>query len=492
VWKVKKPVDLGFLDFTTVEKRRRTCEAEVQLNRRLAGDVYRGVVPIRRDDSGRLHFDGPNDESAIVDWAVHMRRLPDADRADVRLSEDRLTDEHVESVAIRLARFHEECESSPKAVRFGAVDVVGENVRENFEQARSTILDYVSPEQAREIETWQKRFLRERAPLFESRVRNGRVRDGHGDLRLEHVYLDDRGDVTIIDCIEFNERFRYADVCADIVFLAMDLAHSGRVDLAERLLALYAREANDYDLYPMVDFYESYRAFVRGKISAMLASNPGVSLEARERSREEARRYYLLALASERRPLLPPALVAVGGIIASGKSTIASRIGAELAVPVVDTDRTRKFLAGVSPTTPVPEKAWQGVYSVEFGERTYEEMLRRARAVLMTRRPVVLDASFRSSRHRSMARSLAETLGVPFAFVECRPEIEVCRDRLRGRKGGVSDGRLEVFDDFVRKWEPITELDASEHVVVDTARPIEASMKVLRERLPVSFASPAD
>ena len=489
VWKVKKPVDLGFLDFTSLENRHSTCEAEVRLNRRLAPNVYRGVVPVRRDNAGRLYVNGGGEgEGELVDWAVHMTRLPDEDRADVRLSANRLTDEDIESIATRIARFHDECESNQRTDRFGTVDVIGGNVRENFEQARSTILDYVSPDQAREIESWQTRFLRERVPTFEARVRAHRIRDGHGDLRLEHVYLDAAGNVTIIDCIEFNERFRFADVCADVVFLAMDFARSGRVDLAERFLALYAREANDFDLYPLVDFYESYRAFVRGKIAAMVASNPDTEPEIRERASKDARRYYLLALASERRSLIPPALIAVGGVIASGKSTIASRLARELAVPVIDADRTRKFLAGVTATSPLPEEPWQGVYSEKFGERTYEELARRARSVLMTGRPVIVDAAFRSSRHRAAVRTLARELGIPFAFVECRADAGVCRERLRHRERGVSDGRLEIFDDFVLKWEPITELTPSEHIVVETTRPIEETMDVLRDRLPVSFA----
>ncbi len=485
VWKVKKPVDLGFLDFTSLDKRRAACEAEVRLNRRLAPNVYRGVVPVSRDDAGALRFDG---DGKLVDWAVHMTRLPDEDRADVRLSAGRFTNEDIEVIAAQLARFHEECRSDQETARFGAVDVIGRNVRENFEQTRATILDYVSPDQAREIEAWQKRFLEGRVPTFEARVREGRIRDGHGDLRLDHVYLDGAGNIAIIDCIEFNERFRFADVCADVVFLAMDLARSGRVDLAERFLALYAREANDFDLYPLVDFYESYRAFVRGKISAMIASTPDFGFEARERARKDARRYYLLALATERRPLLPPALIAVGGVIASGKSTIASWLGAELAVPVVDADRTRKSLAGMTATSSVHEGPWRGVYSEEFGERTYAELLRRARCVVLTGRPVIVEASFRSSRHRAAAQALAREVGIPFGFVECRADAKLCRDRLRHRQGGVSDGRIEIFDDFVRRWEPTSELSSSEHIVVDTALPFERTMEVLRERLPVSFA----
>ncbi|HSF16007.1 MAG TPA: AAA family ATPase [Vicinamibacteria bacterium] len=486
-WKVKKPVGLGFLDFSTIEKRREACEAEVRLNRRLAPNVYRGVVPVRRDVGGHLCINGPG---AVVDWAVHMKRLPDRDRADVRLSQGRLTDDHVETIAKRVAGFHEECDSNDETARFGTLEVIGGNVRENFEQARATILEYVSQEQAEEIESWQTKFLVDRQALFEARIHERRIRDGHGDLRLEHVYLDDAGDVVIVDCIEFNRRFRFADVCADVVFLAMDLARLGRVDLAERFVALYAREANDFDFYPLVDFYESYRAFVRGKIAAMVASGPETDAKVREKARSDARLYYLLALASERRALVPPALVVVGGIMASGKSTVASRLAAELAVSVIDADRARKFLAGVEATSPIPEKPWQGVYSREFSDKVYGELLRRARAVLTSGRPVILDATFRSAGHRAAARDLAEEISVPFAFVECRATAEVSRERLLQRREevGASDGRLEIFDDFVKEWEPVIELPAEEHVVVDTTKPLGETMQLLRRRLPVSFA----
>lgn len=173
--------------------------------------------------------------------------------------------------------------------------------------------------------------------------------------------------------------------------------------------------------------------------------------------------------------------------MASGKSTLASRLALELSVPVVEADRTRKFLAGVPASTPLLEKPWEGTYSEAFGERVYEELGRRARAVLSTGRPVIVDASFRSRSQRKAMRSLARTLGVPFTFVECRPDIEVCRERLRHRESEVSDGRLEIFDDFARRWEATSELDPREHIVIDTARPIEDTMALLRARLPVSF-----
>lgn len=484
VFKIKKPVDMGFLDFSTLEKRRVACEAEVRLNRRLAEGIYLGVVPVTFGPDGRHQLEGAGE---LVDWAVHMRRLPDADRADVRLSQGRFQPEDIEAVAARLARFHAASAPTEEAARFGGVETVRRNVEENFEQTRTSLGDYLEGSQAGELAAWQRRFLEEKRGLFEGRLGNGRVRDGHGDLRLEHVYIDDSGSIAIIDCIEFNDRFRYADVCADVVFLAMDLAFHRRVDLAERFLAAYSREANDYDLYPLIDFYESYRAFVRGKVSSFVVSDPATPHEARERAAEDARHYFLLALASGRRSVLPPSVVAVGGLIASGKSTVAARVGALMTAPVVDADRTRKHLAGLAAEEPAREEAFRGIYSEDFTNDVYREVFRRADAVLSSRRPVVLDASFRSRELRASARELASRHGVPFTFVECRAPDPLLRKRLAARVTGrrVSDGRLEIFDEFRARWEPVEELPSEDHLALDTSRPLEETERTLRARLPV-------
>jgi hypothetical protein len=483
-FKVKKPVSLGFLDFSTMEKRRQACEAEVRLNRRLAPGAYRGVVPVTLDATGRHRFGGKGDP---VDWAVHMKRLPDSQRADVRLERGELTGECIERVAERVARFHHECGRSAVAEPFGTVEAIRFNVVENFEQTKSAIGQYLGADQARELEASQLRFLEERPSLFEERLRGGRIRDGHGDLRLEHVYLGDDGEVTILDCIEFNDRFRFADVCADVVFLAMDLAWHRRVDLGERFIARYAREAGDYDLYPLVDLYQSYRAFVRGKIASMTALDGTAPLGVRERAAAEARRYFLLALASERQALVPARVIAVGGVIASGKSTVANALGREMPAPVVEADRTRKQLAGVAPEDPLPESPWSGFYSPEFTRNVYSELCRRASAVLESGRPVIIDASFRARAHRADAKRLAQAYGTAFVFVECRAPEELCRRRLRERKTRrtISDGRTEIFDDFARSWEPVDELDPSEHVILDTSEPVAANLGQLMRTLPI-------
>jgi uncharacterized protein len=485
VYKVKKPVDLGFLSFSTIDARRRACEAEVVLNGRLAAGVYLGVVPVRRGPDGRLHF---HEEGELVDWAVRMLRLPDDHRADVRLAHGQLDGTAIDAIAEHLASFHARCLSDAAIREHGSVATIHGNVRENFAQTKDAIARVVSSEHAREIERYQLGFLAANEALFERRRLEGFVRDGHGDLRLEHIYLEEspeEGDgITVLDCIEFSERFRCADVAADLAFLSMDLAAHGRVDLAERLLASYARASNDFDLYTLVDFYESYRAYVRGKVAMMLAeTSPDAAL--REQAEADARRHFLLALSAERRALLPPVVVAVGGVIASGKSTVADALAGRLGAPVIDADRTRKAMLGVGAREAVHVGAFEGPYDPKVTGAVYDEIARRGSVVLASGRPVVLDASFRTADLRRRARDLAERHGVPFLFVECRAPEEVCIARLaeRERAGSVSDGRREIFRDFVARVEPVAELAPEEHLVLDTSQPLEASLASVGDRV---------
>jgi aminoglycoside phosphotransferase family enzyme/predicted kinase len=484
VYKVKRPVDLGFLDFTTLEKRRAACDAEVRLNRRLAPDIYLDVVPITVDASGGHSIGG---KGPVVDWAVHMRRLRLDRRADELLRSGALGPAQVDALAAHVARFHEHSRCDAETSRHGEVTTIRRNVEENFEQTRRSIGEYLTADESREIEAWQLATLQDEH-RFTARIEAGRVRDGHGDLRLEHVYFQTDGSIAIIDCIEFNDRFRYADVCADIAFLSMDLAWHGRIDLAERLLASYARESSDFDLYSVVDFYESYRAFVRGKIASLLAADEEASTGTRERARNEARRYFMLALAYERPPLVPPRVVAVGGLIASGKSLAAATIGELLAAPVLSSDRTRKHLLGRKPTESLQNAAWSGAYAPTVTEAVYAELWRLAETILRSGRPVVIDASFRTVAMRETARSFAKRHGVPFLLVECAAPREVVLRRLSAReKEGAqeSDARTDLLETFEASFEPIEELPASEHVRLDTSRPKAES----RERLEAIFGT---
>lgn len=482
VFKVKRPVSFGFLDFSTPQARHDACHAEVRLNRRLAPDVYVGVVPVTRSAAGLHTFSG---QGEVVDWAVRMRRLRDEDRADVRLAKGRLTLQDVETLAEQVADFHARARCDEETKRHGSAEVIRENVCENFAQTRATLHSYMTASQAEAVERWQLGQLAEER-RFAARAESGRVRDGHGDLRLEHVYFRSDGKISIIDCIEFNDRFRYADVCADVAFLSMDLVRQGRGDLAERFLAHYAKESDDYDLYSVVNFYESYRAFVRGKVAALLADDAEASSETRSRAHREARRYFLLSLSFEREPLEPPRLIAVGGLIASGKSTVAAEVARSMAAPLLSSDRTRKRLFGKDPAESMQGEAWAGAYTEEATDTLYAELARRAAVVLSSGRTIVVDASFRTRPLRNAMRQLAQRLEVPFTFIECVAPREVCLQRLaaRARTGThESDARPDLWSAFESEYEPVSEIAETELIRIETRGTKDEARSEVRRRL---------
>jgi aminoglycoside phosphotransferase family enzyme len=368
VWKIKRPVDLGFLDFTSLEARRRDCEDEARLNRRLAPSIYLGVEPVRRGPQGlELGGAGP-----VVDWAVHMRRLPEEASAAARLARGALGPVELEALAGRLAEFHRE---APETPAWGARARLRANVEDNFAGTERFVGDLLARETFEDTRAFQTRWLDENAALLEARVAAGRIREGHGDLRLEHVYfLEGDAAPLVIDCVEFAERFRAGDVAADVAFLAMELDLAPRPDLAAGFLARYAEASGDFDLYRVVDFYLSYRAWVRGKVAALVASDADAAPDVRKRKRVEAARDFALARSYAGQAIERPFVVVVGGMIGSGKSTLAAALGRALAAPVVSSDLTRKALAGLAAT----ERGGSDLYTEAGRARAYDELLRRA------------------------------------------------------------------------------------------------------------------
>ena len=456
VFKLKRAKDYGFLDYRTLEARRRFAEAEVRLNRRTAPDVYLDVLPIYHDEQGYAM----NRPGEIVDWAVHMKRLPDACSARALLREGALSTRHQEAMARLLARFFREAE--PVA---SWAPMFFESVDENFAQTVDFAPDVISKELLDAVVRGQRRALGALRGAIETRP----GRDGHGDLRLEHVYFLGDAEPVIIDCIEFNERFRWADPGLDLAFLAMDFHREGRGDMAEEILALAAFEMDDVDFFPLIDLYQSYRAFVRGKVAGFVSRDPVAPDTVARGKRNEAAGYFELARSLLDGPGTPPRLVCVGGVIGAGKTTVAKSLAAGGKAVHLAADAIRKHLAGVGHDESAPAEA----YSEEFTEKVQAELLRRARVVLEARRSVVLDTTFCAASLRRRARDLAMELSAPFRFFECRAPEAVLRERLRARRGGLSDAREDLLPRFLEAWETEDGLEISQKTVVDTTRPVE-------------------
>ena len=292
VYKIKKPVNFGFLDFSTLEKRNYYCNKEVELNRRFSQDVYLGVYPVTFD--GKKH--AINGKGEVVDYAVKMRRLSDEDLLKTRFRKGTVTSDDIKRIGEAIAAFHKTSLRSKEIDEFGNLDAVKFNTNENFQQTKEFVGDSISKEQYHDLINWTDNFYKEHQELFAQRVKNGKIRDCHGDLHMEHICLTDP--IIIIDCIEFNDRFRYSDTVSEIAFLLMDIEFNGDERLSEQLCKAYlthAGEKNDDLIHKLINFYKVYRAYVRGKVTSFILKDSAVPDDKKIEARDTAQQYFALA-----------------------------------------------------------------------------------------------------------------------------------------------------------------------------------------------------
>jgi aminoglycoside phosphotransferase family enzyme/predicted kinase len=455
-YKIKKPVDMGFLDFRTLDKRRHFCEEEVRLNRRLAPDVYRGVVPVTQSGT-RIMVEGT---APPIEWAVKMERLPDDATLLERLKRGELGVPLVEALAKKIARFHADAEAGAHVAAFGRFDIVAQNARENFDQSLPQIGTTISRQVFDRLKSLTEESLGRLHPLIEDRARRHVPRDTHGDLHLDHVYLfPDRpppADLVAIDCIEFNERFRFADPVADMAFLVMDLTFHERRDLARSFTEAYFRFSNDPDGRALLPLYVAYRAAVRAKVEGFELAEKEIPEEERCAALARARAHWLLALSELETPGQKPCLILVGGLPGSGKSTLARGLADLAGFHLIRSDVVRKQLAGISTTSPLRSGFQQGIYTPAWTEKTYAECLRQAEQSLFDGMRVIVDATFGAEVHRQAFLDLARRFCVPALFLLCRADDKTARDRLQQRHSDASDADWSVYLEKTRRWEEIS------------------------------------
>jgi aminoglycoside phosphotransferase family enzyme/predicted kinase len=513
-YKLKKPKDFGFFDYSTPALRRHFCQQEVLLNARLAPQVYLGVAPVLlfSDD---LRF-GPTfppgdvplpgtmlDGGRIVDYAVVMVRLPDEATLEFRVRTGTASPSLLQEIARYVAAFHATSHADAHIASFGGVEVIRGNWEENFEQMKPYIDRSLDALTYHRIVEYICHFLDERAPLFCSRVQVGRIRDCHGDLRLQHVYILDEPDfsarrLAILDGIEFNERFRYSDVASEIAFLAMELEAAGRYDLSRVFVDSYVTETGDEALREVLPFYICYRACVRGKVCSFQLDEPEVPEAQREAAQVEAASLFALAASYASCPSRPTLLM-MGGVMGTGKSTLAHALQHELGWALFSSDTIRKQLAHLDPVLPQADAFGQGVYSPERTARTYQTMLVEASAALASGRSVLLDASFIRRADRQEAAHEATARGAHTLFVECVCPREVVLERLTRRwkarvargqatseeASRASDGRPDLYDAQCAVWEAFAaDKEAhTAHIVVSTTSSLVISVEQVLDAL---------
>jgi hypothetical protein len=465
VYKVKKPVDLGFLDFSTLEKRRAAAMAELELNRRVAPDVYLDIAAVHRDEEGRLSFAAP---AIVEEVAVVMKRLPEEQRLSKLIESGAVGPEMMRDLGRLVADFHKRAETSPEIAGYGSLETVRHNWDENFEQTEPFIGRTLTHKTWETCKQEVERYMRVYADLFERRIDEGWIRDCHGDLQTDDIFIDPQtGAAQVLDCIEFNKRFRYSDTISDIAFLSMDLRYRGADDLAAAFLDSYYENSSDERIPSLLRFYESYRAYVRGKVRSFVIDQPGPSAGEKAAATAEARAFFELSLADALR--LRPRLVLVTGLMGSGKTRQAKQLAHRAGARVFHSDVVRKQLAGLDPQEEHKVPFGSGIYSSEWTERTYRALADAARKELALGKSVILDASWSKAGHRAMARQVAAEREALFAVLECTAPDEVLRARLSKPTRTITDGRLELLDDQRAAYEPVDAEEAEMLLQIDTS-----------------------
>ncbi len=469
VYKLKKSVRFSFLDFSTLERRRHFCREEVRLNRRLSSDIYLGVVAVCADDSGfRL---GAEDDAAAVEYAVRMKRLPAEQMFSEMLARGEAGEEHIETIAMRLVEFHAQADAGPEVAANGAPEALLALMANDFSESARYRGRTVSPADDGAIQVFCKEFVATHAPLLRARQAAQRIREGHGDLRAEHLCFSDG--LQIIDCIEFDVHLRCRDVAAEVAFLAMDIESLGHVELAQRLVERYASLASDSDLAFLVPFYQCYFAYIRGKVESLTSGEDEVAAADRERAAESARRHF--AQAYRYSWAYSPLLLAVGGLSGSGKTTVAQALQQRTGFAHVNSDVVRKRLTGHATDRPAPASAKAYLYAGEQSRRTYETMFELARAELARGSGVIVDATFQRRVDRAAVYRLARECSVPVLFVECRCDAGEIRRRLeqRVRSGrGASDADWSVYLGQRERYEEFTADEEQSRVAITSSAPM--------------------
>ncbi len=482
-YKIKKPVNFGFCDFSTPQIRKSLSKRELELNQRLSRNVYLSVEPIKVDGTtGQYRIDN---QGTAIDWALKMRRLHAEDQLDHLLDLNRAGGNEIEQIANLLAGFHSD--AAPAPPEFGNVPGVSGIVLSNLDRVAEHAPAELDINGLVNNKAYTEAFLEQRGDLISSRHEQGAPRMCHGDLHAGNIFIETENDgqrrIQIIDCIEFNDSFVYIDPAADLAFLSMDLKRRNRYELAELLVEKYIEESGDIGIRPLLAFYESYRAMVRCMAASISAKQSEISK--RQIHVENAKAYLQLAneIASSDRPQF---VAVMAGVTGTGKSTVAKVLADQWNAVHLQTDVIRREIAGMTPTGDSGSGLHSGIYTREMSERTYREMFRRAEAALADGKSVVMDGTHLRREFRRKSLQVARNTGAVTAIIECNlPESEAL-DRLETRYSSgtsESEGRPEVYARQTKSWQSVSENEAQVVAHVDTGKTEEELAKSLFSQL---------
>ncbi len=472
VYKIKKAVKYEFLDYLSLKQRKHFCLQEIELNRRMAPDVYLDVVTVTCDNNQYCL----NGSGHPVEYAVLMRQLQEERSMRQLLRQKKIVSSAIEDLAHRLVEFYESAASGPTIEPYGSIETIRENCEGNFRTLLEIAAGSYDDHQFQIVRAATRSFLLRRSAIFDARRRAGRIRDCHGDLRCGHIYFDDG--IQVIDCIEFNDRFRYSDVACDLAYLITDLEHEGFPQVAKNILDAYVRFSGDNDVYILLDFYKCYRAMVKSKIGFIDSQRALTTIYQVNRLEVEARKFLSLAYSYAIR-FTRPTIWIVFGLPATGKSTIAKELSSVLHIDLLRSDQVRKELFGLAPDSDAVGPFEEGIYSPGSTALTYGKLFLSAQEIVEKDRSVILDATFSRRHQRQEALQLARDMDANILFIECVATMKCIRGRLKSREQStsISDARVYHLSDLMDRFEPVDDINAELHLRIDTGKTVEFSIQ---------------
>ncbi len=489
VYKVKKPIKLPFLDFSTLKLRKHFCEEEVRINSPWAPNVYLGVVPVTRQGA-ELRFEG---QGPVIDWAVKMRRLPESDTLRSRATDGLLKPAMLQRIARRIAEIHSNAVPAIESAALQAVDSFRGQLEDNWTFAGDLNADIIHPRVLERIRSLSGTWWELSNELLFRRASEGMIREVHGDLRLEHVFLfEDEAppaDFVVLDGIEFDPALRWIDVVADIAFLTMELSFSGQHDLARVFTDAYFSTSNDLDGPSLLPLFAAYRSAVRAKVAAIVAGESEIAAHDREQAKDRSRAHWLWCLGELESPDQRPALVMVSGLPGTGKSTLAGSLGNAANFEILRSDVIRKqlFADPLPGSTPAVDAASvqtpSTLYDHQSTQRVYDECLTRAREILLSGGRVIVDATFQRETDRMAFLELAIDCGSRCLWLECTASPAITKQRLDARHGDASDADWSVHQLVRDRWQPASEFTQRFHAEIETGQSADEATSASRELL---------
>jgi len=438
-WKIKKPVNFGFLDYSTLEKRHFYCDEELRLNRRFAPQIYLDVVAI----TGTAKCPQPGGDGPVLEYAVRMRQFPAGGLLSELAERKQLEVRYIDQLVERVAEFHRNTAVASADTPFGEPESIHHWVSENFQQIRPFLKTPAEIKQLEGIRQWTEAEHEQLAPLISRRKRRGSIRECHGDLHLGNITLID-DQVTLFDCIEFNPDLRWIDVISEVAFLAMDLEDRGYRNYAFRFLNGYFQQSGDYEGLGVLRYYLVYRALVRAKVAMLREQQAAVDQQAVQTLHAEYLQYMQLAQQSISRG--QAAVLITFGVSGTGKSTIAGQLCESAGMVQLRSDTERKRLAGLAATARSKSGTGKGLYTAAHTAKTYKRLAELAAVVLQAGYAVVVDATFLQRQHRDLFRVLAEQNRVPFVILECQAADTEIERRIKTREAQGKDPSEATLD----------------------------------------------